>query len=244
MVIDTSTRSSQVREHLLNFIRRNKMEMGEQLPSEAEMAAEIGVSRNTIREAYITLEAEGIIVRKHGIGTFVSRFPLINNPLLDELVGFPENIRSAGYNFDFKIVSIVHDIPMPEICRALQVEPDEEVLQVKQVHFANKAPALYITDYFSNLIDESKFVWDRFDGHMLQFVTEALNMPERHFHTTVQAVLVNDDISTNLSLPVGTPIVNVRSTITSMDGRPVTYSVVYLNPNNIQFELTRVYRHR
>ena len=101
MVIDTSTRSSQVREHLLNFIRRNKMEMGEQLPSEAEMAAEIGVSRNTIREAYITLEAEGIIVRKHGIGTFVSRFPLINNPLLDELVGFPENIRSAGYNFEF-----------------------------------------------------------------------------------------------------------------------------------------------
>lgn len=244
MAIDTSTLLSRVKDHLLDYIDLNQLGQGDQLPSEAEMAKTLGVSRNTIREAYITLEAEGTIVRKHGIGTFISRSPMIRETLLDELTGFPNHIKSAGYTFDFKIISISHVIPAPEICRALQGKPDEEVLQFKYIQFADGVPAIYLIDHFAAWIDESKFDWDKFEGHMLEFVSVSLNTPERHFYTRISAVIAEGEISAHLAIPSGIPIVHVRSTITTLDGRPTTYSVAYLNPENIEFELSRVYRHR
>jgi GntR family transcriptional regulator len=244
MAIDTSTRLEKVKEHLLNYINSSRLEQGDRLPSEADMAKMLGVSRNTIREAYITLEAEDVIVRRHGVGTFITRSPLIKNSLLDEIMGFPENIRAAGYQFDFELVSVSHVLPSLEISQALQGNSEEALLQVKQVQYADGKPAILIVDTFSSWIDESKFVWDEFDGDMLTFVTNALNIPERHFSSRVLATLVDQEISQLLSLPIGNAVVNIRSLITSTDGRPITYSVVFLNPDNIEFKLTRVYRQR
>lgn len=244
MAINTSTRSTQVKEHLLDWIDKNEYGQGDQLPSEAEMAKTLGVSRSTVREAYIMLEAEGVIVRKHGSGTFISNAPLIKNALVEEILGFPHDIHSSGFDFDFAIVFKGDVVPPPEIADALQIEQGEKTLLVKQVQYADGSPAIYINDYFASWIDQARFNWSKFDGHMLEFVTDSLNLPERLFASRIGAVLVDDDISTNLSVPTGKPVVNVRSLVTTMDGQPVTYSVVYFNPDSIEFELRRIYRHR
>lgn len=244
MSIDTSTRSSRVREHLLDFIRDNNLDMGEQLPSEAEMATKIGVSRNTIREAYIALESEGVISRKHGIGTFVLRPPKIKEQLLDDLIGFPHDIETAGYSFDFKTISITHTAPTSEVAHALQCDSGQAVLQVKYLLYADGVPAVYDMDYFSPHIDENQFDWDNFDGRMLDFVSTSLGIPERRIRTRFRAVLADVDIANNLSLSPGLPVVNVHSIITTMDGQPITYSSIFLNPESIEFEVARVYRHK
>ncbi|MDE2361296.1 MAG: GntR family transcriptional regulator [Hyphomicrobiales bacterium] len=46
---------------------------GELLPTEFELAAEFGVSQGTVRKALIALEADKLIVRRQGVGTFVAR---------------------------------------------------------------------------------------------------------------------------------------------------------------------------
>ena len=45
---------------------------GEQLPAEVYLATQLGISRPTLREALLSLEREGFVVRKHGVGTFVT----------------------------------------------------------------------------------------------------------------------------------------------------------------------------
>lgn len=45
----------------------------ERMPSETALAKMFNVSRNTIREALSVLENENLLVRKHGIGTFIKR---------------------------------------------------------------------------------------------------------------------------------------------------------------------------
>ena len=244
MSIDTSTRSSRVREHLLDYIRDNNLDKGEQLPSEAEMATKIGVSRNTIREAYIALESEGVISRKHGIGTFVLRPPKIKEQLLDDLIGFPHVIETAGYTFDFKTISITFATPTSEVAHVLQCDPGQEVLQVKYLLYADGVPAVYDIDYFSPEVDTSLFNWNNFDGRMLDFVSISLGIPERRIRTRFRAVLADTETANSLSLQPGIPVVNVHSVITSMDGQPITYSSIFLNPESIEFEVARVYRHR
>ncbi len=46
-------------------------EPGAKLPTEPDLAAQMGVSRSTLREAMRSFEAQGLLIRRQGAGTFV-----------------------------------------------------------------------------------------------------------------------------------------------------------------------------
>lgn len=54
-------------------IREGVYAPGERLPSEDELAEEMGISRTTLRAAMSALVAEGLVVRRQGAGTYVNR---------------------------------------------------------------------------------------------------------------------------------------------------------------------------
>jgi GntR family transcriptional regulator len=116
MVIKPSTRVNQVKAHLLNYIEQNRLMRNDQLPSEASIATALGVSRNTLREAYIALESEGIIIRRHGIGTFVAHSPVIRDSLTD-FYSFAQIIQDSGYTPVFKTLSMQHEYAPSHVYR-------------------------------------------------------------------------------------------------------------------------------
>ena len=67
---------------------------GSQLPSETELVAMLEVSRTVVREALRMLEEDGLITRRHGVGTFVRKHPILQN--LNFNFGTTEMIQSAG----------------------------------------------------------------------------------------------------------------------------------------------------
>ena len=52
-------------------MRRQVLAVGDKLPTESEVMAELGVSRTVVREAISKLQAAGLVETRHGIGTFV-----------------------------------------------------------------------------------------------------------------------------------------------------------------------------
>lgn len=68
---------------LRDYIRDHDMQPGDRLPSEAELAATLGVSRLSIREATRSLQTLGVIEAQPGNGLFVSAFSF--QPLIDQL---------------------------------------------------------------------------------------------------------------------------------------------------------------
>ena len=57
---------------VLAYISDGNMSPGRRLPAEREMAEKLKVSRNTVREAYLSLAAKGILSSHRGRGTFVA----------------------------------------------------------------------------------------------------------------------------------------------------------------------------
>jgi DNA-binding GntR family transcriptional regulator len=51
------------------------VEPGTYLPSEPKLARSLGVSRATLREAMRIFERRGMIVRRQGVGTYVTQLP-------------------------------------------------------------------------------------------------------------------------------------------------------------------------
>ena len=62
----------QVKRKIEAFISGGQWGKGQRLPTERALAAELGVSRNTVSLAYRQLEAEGLITSRQGRGTFVA----------------------------------------------------------------------------------------------------------------------------------------------------------------------------
>jgi DNA-binding FadR family transcriptional regulator len=72
-----------IQERIKQYIIEHHLESGAELPSEAELAGHLGVSRNAVREALKVLQTLDIVETRHGQGSFVGRFSL--NALVDGL---------------------------------------------------------------------------------------------------------------------------------------------------------------
>ncbi len=75
--------AQQLVDRLSAQIRSGKIALGGKLPTEAEIIAEHGVSRTVVREAISRLSAQGVVVTRHGIGTFVSETGTVGKFLID-----------------------------------------------------------------------------------------------------------------------------------------------------------------
>jgi len=59
--------------HILKLIEKNKLKVGQKLPSEKFLQKEFGVSRSSIREALVALEVMGVIKNKRGNGNYIKK---------------------------------------------------------------------------------------------------------------------------------------------------------------------------
>ena len=86
-----ATKQSQTRDSVLDLI--DSLGVGNAIPSERQLSADLGVSRLTVRAALDDLVREGYLVRRRGSGTFVSQ-PKIAQELT--MTSFSEEMRRRG----------------------------------------------------------------------------------------------------------------------------------------------------
>jgi GntR family transcriptional regulator len=77
-------------------LREGEWAPGDQLPTEAELSADYGVSRSTVRAALLQLEKQGLTVTRHGVGTFVTPFGRAIKAGLQELQSMTDTIVAHG----------------------------------------------------------------------------------------------------------------------------------------------------
>lgn len=70
------TRATATMEALEHWIASQRLQPGDPLPTEAEIIAELGVSRSSVREALRQLQALDIVTVKHGSGAFVGNMSM------------------------------------------------------------------------------------------------------------------------------------------------------------------------
>ena len=87
----TVTKQTETRGKVLDLIEQ--LHVGDAIPSERQLCTDLGVSRLTVRAALDDLVRDGMLVRRHGSGTFVSE-PKIAQELT--MTSFTEDMRRRG----------------------------------------------------------------------------------------------------------------------------------------------------
>ena len=79
---------------LRHYIVDNRLEAGDPLPPEGELARQLGIGRNSVREGIKALESLGVLEVRRGVGAFVRAFTL--TPLLENLpYAFGDSLREV-----------------------------------------------------------------------------------------------------------------------------------------------------
>jgi len=89
--------SDQIYEAIMARIVDGTLPEGEKLPPESALSDTFGVSRPVIREALARLRADGVIVSRHGSGSYVQRKPTVDFLRLAPLGGMADVLRAYEY---------------------------------------------------------------------------------------------------------------------------------------------------
>jgi len=118
---------------------------GDELPSETELKLRYGCARQTIRRALDELVQDGIIVRKHGVGTFVAESQIVQP--IGRIYSTSESIRARGETPKTVVISL-EAIPAEPFAKRLQL-PDHvtSVYKLKRLRLANNTPLALMTTY-------------------------------------------------------------------------------------------------
>src|SRR5205807_5779122 len=140
---------SQLETTLRRLIESGQISAGAVLPGELELAAQLGVSRHTVRHALGVLTNEGLLRRERGRGTTVvsAQPPRIIERSLSNFYAFAWETRARGqrqrsYVLERKVLPA-----NAELSERLQVDPGTEVERIVRLRTADDDPLVLETAY-------------------------------------------------------------------------------------------------
>lgn len=129
---------ARIKQHLKDGLAGGLWPPGAQMPSEADLVAQFGVSRMTVNRALRELQAEGLVQRAQGVGTFAAPLHPVSSTLT--LRDLQEEIASRGH-VHHAVVHLQRTEPAREALAAqLGVAPRSKVFHTLIVHHDNGLP--------------------------------------------------------------------------------------------------------
>jgi GntR family transcriptional regulator len=204
-------------------IADGKYEPGYRFPAEPELAASLGVSRLTLRQALTVLERRGLIDRvvgRHG-GTFVRKWTVDRD--LTTFAGFSEQLSRQGRVAGAQVLRARERAASAEVAAGLDTAEGTAVFEVQRLRLANGTPVLlecssFPAEVFPGLLegplDESLYglLGDRYDRR------------PTHAREVLEPVAVDRAAAKLLRVSAGTPVLLVQRTAYDREGTPVEYA--------------------
>lgn len=238
--IDRRPLHLQAQQHLLSLIENGAYQVGEQLPSEADLAAQFGISRPTLREALLNLEREGVVVRKHGVGTFVASG--YGNRLesgLERLESILALAARQGMQVRFDDLQVQEEPADPELAGKLQVTPDTLLTSVRRVIVVDRVPVAYMFDVAPVSILSPADVDERFRGSVLDLLRQKQGLQIVQAVADIVAVNVDPFIAEKLGVEPQQAVLLLEETLFDQEGTAVEFSRNYFVPDFFRFHVVR-----
>jgi GntR family transcriptional regulator len=128
----------QIQQRLIGQIRSGEFRPGEPLPSLQELAARLGVSQMTARQAVRALCDQGLMYSKQGKGTFVSAFKHERN--FRQVLSFTEEMKMRGSSPSSRVLSFTVEAGNREVRTALEMGAGQKVFRLRRIRYSDGRP--------------------------------------------------------------------------------------------------------
>jgi GntR family transcriptional regulator len=230
-----------VKEQIANFIVEELREPGALLPPESRLCAHLGISRGTLREAMRILEEEGAVIRKQGVGTFVSDGKNVIRSSLDLNESVSEMIIGRGMVPGSKDIKIERIQASKKLAQLLSLSPGSPVFSVTRIRTADDLPLAQTTDFLPASAVPATFAEDFREGSLYTYLEEKLGIQVTNSLLRIQPLKAPKSIAEALCVRPGTLLLLLKQTDKDTSNRAVLYSEEYFIADRFEFT---VYRRR
>lgn len=211
----------QIQQKLLNQIRSGMLKAGDPVPSEEEIAARLGVSRMTARQALKSLRDMGVTYTERGRGTFVSVNKLEKN--IRQVLSFTEEMAARGLRPTSKMLSFETLEAGEEIAAALHIPAGESLFKLQRIRMADKSPMGIEGSYIpQRLCPDLLKVFDPTTS-LYQVLAERYGIQMSTADEVVEAALAGASEARLLQIQKGSPVFVFTRVSCVQSGRPVEY---------------------
>jgi len=231
---------AQAQQYLLSLIRAGTYQPGEQLPSENELATQLGISRPTLREALHNLEQEGVVVRRHGVGTFIaSGYGRRLESGLERLESILTLAARQGMQIRCEGLEAKEEPADSELAERLQVSQGTPLTCVCRVIMVDRTPVAYMFDAVPASILAPRNVDGAFNGSVLDLLRQKVNLPIALAIADIVALNADAFLARKLSIEPGQAILLIEETLMDNKGLVVDFSRNYFIPDFFRFHVVR-----
>ncbi len=229
------TLRARLREALRDGIQRGDWRTHERLPSESQLIEQHGVSRITVRLALADLEAEGLIVRVQGKGSFVAPAPVRQE--LSRLQGLSEALGGQGREVLTRVLSLGPGKLPPRAAQALGLASGTPCMVLQTLRFADGRPlslnSTWIEPTLGAGLDEAMLA----QTDLLTIYETRMNLRVTRAMVDITSALANARQRKLLDLAAPASVLQVERTVFTTGERPVHVESSVYRPDAFSYRL-------
>ena len=221
------TQSKTIRAQLLTAMKEGEYAACERLPRESVLAEKLGISRTQLRDILASLEREGFITRRHGVGTIINRHVLNVHTRMDIEVEFLDMIRQSGFTPAVASVQVSEGTADAAIATKLHMEEGAPILRVSRLCTADGKPAIYCEDILNKALAKGDYTIKDLKLPIFHFLQQFCGVYPYLDLTDLKPMVADAALAEILQVPVGSPILHMDELDFDIDGNPVFCSSEY-----------------
>lgn len=226
----------QLKQILLGQIEQRGLQPGDRLPGDHELCRAYGVSRTVVRQTLSELEAEGVLERIKGKGTFVAPRKTAEG-LVQSLTGLYEDVAARGGRLRSEVRRLEVVPADAAIAGELDLPLGHPVVAIERLRFVNEEPwVLTITHLPADLAPG--LVHDDLSHSSLYALLEnKYQVKLVRGRRSVEAAVAGAALARSLGISRGAPVLVLRSLSVGTAGRPVESFVAFHRGDRSRFEV-------
>lgn len=212
---------TQVERILRHLITQSPYCDGEKLPCEADLARQLGISRNTVRQGISKLVFEGLLERRAGHGTHVKRKTTETG--LGAWSSFSGEMASKGIAVEEFLHNVDRVIPTDVVARALQINPDTTVVMLERVRGYDGMPAVWFRSWFHPRLNLKTN--EPIRSPLYKVIEQETGVVASVSQEEITAITAADWSAEHLNVDVGSPLLVRQRVVRDQNGSIMEYAV-------------------
>jgi GntR family transcriptional regulator len=223
----------QLYEILHDQIQEGVWKPEDMLPTESELVEHYQLSRATVRQAFEMLVNQGLVYRRRGQGTFVSRPVFEQN--LNRIVSFWEDMHQRGLKPGTRVLSSELIQASEDVIENLEIESNEELASLVRLRLADDEPlsvehSLLVHKYCQGILEQ-----DYANSSLRKMLADQYNINITNAKQKIRAVPATKKLAKLLNVDPDAPLLHIDRISYADDGTPIEYLRINLRGDRYTF---------
>lgn len=223
----------QIEQKLRELITEDEYKKGKLLPNEVDLSRQLGISRNTLRQAINKLVMDGLLVRKKGKGTKVAE-PNVSSRAVNWF-SFTHEMKAKGIavrNFE---LHISWETPDDQLAQFFEIPKSKKVLKIVKLRGKIEGPFVYFISYMHPRIGLTGE--EDYTKPLYELLEDNFSIIAKTSNEEISAILADEFLAEKLQLNLNDPVLFRKRYVLDPGGRPVEYNLGYYRGDSFTYTI-------